>query len=306
MNHEPGTIASLLVLRGGALGDLLLTLPALLALRIKFPEASIVLLGTFPQATLARPQFVDETHDLNGPAFISLFGDVNHLEPLRPCLEGFDLAISFLSDPERRIEQNLLTLGAKKFLAGPHLLTADQHAGRQLFAPMEEIGAVWKERAPLLEVAPVAESVSGRIALHIGSGSAAKNWPIDHWSRLLVRLESAVSEIFLVAGESDLGRLDHLRRSFSSPKIRVLRNLPLLDLARNLASCEVFIGHDSGVSHLAAAVGVPTISLFGATDPAVWSPMGNRVITLRSPDHQMDSISVESVLARIFHTLVGS
>jgi heptosyltransferase-3 len=78
----------------------------------------------------------------------------------------------------------------------------------------------------------------------------------------------------------------------------VAHELPLRILGAVLARAGLFVGNDSGVSHLAAAAGAPTLSLFGPTAPEVWSPLGPRVVTLRAPGGAMSEISVDEVAAK--------
>jgi ADP-heptose:LPS heptosyltransferase len=73
-------------------------------------------------------------------------------------------------------------------------------------------------------------------------------------------------------------------------------HLPLRVLGALLARAALYVGNDSGVTHLAAAWGAPTLALFGPTDPAQWAPLGPRVRTLRAPDGRMPSLGVASVL----------
>jgi heptosyltransferase III len=93
------------------------------------------------------------------------------------------------------------------------------------------------------------------------SGSARKNWALDRFREVALRLAMPVR---WCAGPEET--LDG-----------AVRFENLYDLARWLASARVYIGNDSGITHLAAAVGVPTIAIFLATDPAVWGPRGDRV-----------------------------
>ena len=81
------------------------------------------------------------------------------------------------------------------------------------------------------------------------------------------------------------------------PGAVVARDLPLRVLAGRLAGAGLYLGNDSGVSHLAAAAGAPTLALFGPTDPAVWSPVGPRVETVASPDRTMAGLDVDTVYA---------
>ncbi|MFA5058011.1 MAG: glycosyltransferase family 9 protein, partial [Opitutaceae bacterium] len=80
--------------------------------------------------------------------------------------------------------------------------------------------------------------------------------------------------------------------------VEVSENLPLPALAVQLAQCRLFLGHDSGLSHLAAAVGTPCVLLFGPTDPAMWAPPGGHVRVIRRGE-TLDAIAIEEVLAAV-------
>ena len=101
--------------------------------------------------------------------------------------------------------------------------------------------------------------------------------------------------ILLVLGEAEMERWN-APPSADGRHVKVARNLPLPELAAALARCRLFLGHDSGVSHLAAAVGTPCILLFGPTDPAMWAPPGDHVRVLRRGE-SMDTIAVDEVTA---------
>ena len=294
-----GSALKILVLRGGALGDLILIFPALNALRARFANASIRLLGVFPHAKLAAPKFVNEVESLDAQALVPLFSSGEQLDRLRSKFEGYDLAVSYLSDPAKRVEKNLLALGIRQVLAGPHKpveKVGSSHAAIQFVAALEVLGARWQEPDPMLDAGPFEQ---GRIAVHIGSGSPAKNWPLDRWLKFLRVLEPDINDLFIIAGEADKDRLIKFRNSFQSAKAHIVENRPIRELADLLATCEFFVGHDSGISHLAAAAGTPTIALFGPTNPQIWAPRGKHVSIVRSDDHRMESISVEQVLAGI-------
>ena len=114
-------------------------------------------------------------------------------------------------------------------------------------------------------------------AIHPFSGSARKNWPLERFRELSNRLPYPVR---WSAGPQE--QLDGAVRLES-----------LYDLACWLAAARVYIGNDSGITHLAAAVGIPVVAIFGPTDPAVWAPRGARVRVIAGP---LAGISVEQVL----------
>jgi ADP-heptose:LPS heptosyltransferase len=73
------------------------------------------------------------------------------------------------------------------------------------------------------------------------------------------------------------------------------RDLPARVLGAVLAHAGLYVGNDSGVSHLAAAWGAPVLALFGPTDPAQWAPVGPRVKVLRAKDEKMESLERQDV-----------
>lgn len=74
---------------------------------------------------------------------------------------------------------------------------------------------------------------------------------------------------------------------------------PLVEVAQTSSEARAFFGHDSGLSHLAGVLGVPTVVLFGATDPAVWAPSGPAVRVVRAPGGQLASLTPATVLAAL-------
>ena len=80
------------------------------------------------------------------------------------------------------------------------------------------------------------------------------------------------------------------------------RSLSITELAARLARCRLFVGNDSGVTHLAAAAGCPTVALFGESDQRTWAPRGKRVSVIASTSRGMNGISVGDVssVCRIF------
>ncbi len=119
---------------------------------------------------------------------------------------------------------------------------------------------------------------AGFVAIHPFSGSPRKNWPLDRFGALCRSLPRAVQ--FCAGPEEALEN--------------AVRISNLYDLACWLAEAEMYVGNDSGISHLAAAVGTPVYAIFGPTDPVVWTPRGRNVhVFHRDP---ITDISVEEVL----------
>jgi ADP-heptose:LPS heptosyltransferase len=155
--------------------------------------------------------------------------------------------------------------------------------GSFVFSPDEDRAA----REAASSLAP------GFLAVHPGSGSPAKNWPADRLAALVDTLGGGRPWL-LVVGPADEEAAEPLCRC---PGALPFREPPVRVLGAVLGRAGLYVGNDSGVSHLAAAAGAPTLALFGPTDPAVWSPVGRRVETVRSPDRRMDGLDLASVRA---------
>jgi ADP-heptose:LPS heptosyltransferase len=140
----------------------------------------------------------------------------------------------------------------------------------------------------------IAEALpAGFLAVHPGSGSPAKNWPAGRFAELVRVLGE--TRWLVVRGPGDDAASEPLERS---PGVHVARDLPLRVLSALLARAGAYVGNDSGVSHLAATSGAPTVALFGPTDPALWRPLGPRVTVVRAGP-TMESIAVEEVSAAV-------
>jgi heptosyltransferase-2 len=147
------------------------------------------------------------------------------------------------------------------------------------------------------DIGPATSDPRLPVAIHPGSGSPRKNWPRERWTEMMARLEEPV---LLVLGDAEMEKWSapSVARlcSTDDKRIKVATNLPLPELAAALTRCRLFLGHDSGVSHLAAAVGTPCVLLFGPTDPAMWAPPGDHVRALRRGT-DLDTLGVEEVLS---------
>jgi len=119
------------------------------------------------------------------------------------------------------------------------------------------------------------------ICIHPGSGGAHKVWPLRNWHGLFhwIRRESSF-QAFLSIGPAD-ERIDEFSGAMREAGIPIVSGLSPLRLSALLSLCSLFVGSDSGVSHLAAAVGIPTLAVFGPSDPRVWAPRGRNVLALR-------------------------
>jgi heptosyltransferase III len=135
------------------------------------------------------------------------------------------------------------------------------------------------------------------LALHPGSGGERKNWALENWRELGDWLVDSMQPftLLVVIGEADESRAQQLKESWAKRPVCFAQNLPLPQVAALLERCAVFIGHDSGISHLAAAVGTPSLLLFGPTDPEIWAPVGENVRILRAPEGNLRALEFQTV-----------
>jgi heptosyltransferase-2 len=104
--------------------------------------------------------------------------------------------------------------------------------------------------------------------------------------------------LLVISGEADETRAKCLAREWKDNNVRFAKNLPLPKLAAVLEN-SIFIGHDSGISHLAAAAGAKCVLLFGPTDPEIWAPLNEKVHVIRSKTGALEDIDVAAVSAAI-------
>ncbi|MFM8682398.1 MAG: glycosyltransferase family 9 protein, partial [Chthoniobacterales bacterium] len=209
-----------LVIRGGALGDFLLTLPVLCALREASRHLEIL---AYPQFTaLAREAgLVAGGRSIEYGPLAGFFARGAIQDPnLRDYFATFDVALSYLYDPDGIFAENLRASGQKRFVAGPHKPGSKGHAIDQLAAPLAELGVPMMERAVGIRL-PTSESRPPIVAIHPGSGSKTKNWPVAHWEALAGELLATHPSIRLaiVGGEADGTELESLAKFRSHERV---------------------------------------------------------------------------------------
>ena len=296
----------ILVARGGAIGDFVLTLPVFQALRERWPDAWIEVLGYPRIASLGTvSKHCDRITRVESPLFTPLFGIDGQIPgETRAFLSEFDLILSYLHDPDRHFERRVQECTEARFLRGTPLPsnTSTSHAARVLLRPLSELGLTPNVIQPriLCPTPASALPLSERyLVCHPGSGSPTKNWPLDHWLELIQwLLDEAPWRLAVVGGEADHAQLARIRAVFSADRVSLWEGLPLPELAVRLAQAAGFIGHDSGISHLAAAVGAPVRALWGWTNADVWQPLGEDVRLVHAPEG-LAKLDTETVIQEV-------
>ncbi len=291
---SPAAVRHILIWHQGALGDLLLAGPALTAVSRHYPKARLTALGHPERWGLFTNSLpLDEVWDSGEARWVPLFQD----GPLRPefkeTLARFQLALIFSPQPQPHLAAHLDQAGlpAVRWLPsfpamGPEAVGAIQarHLGGLGFhyvpAPFHlELNLAQDEALPELP------GPGPWLAVAPGSGHPLKNWPLAHYYEVSRALgwEYGLKVLWL-AGPAEAAMLPYLEGLARAQGQVLLANHPLARVARVLSHCQLYLGNDSGLTHLAAAVGQPEVfALFGPTDSRVWAPLGPRVRTLRAP-----------------------
>jgi ADP-heptose:LPS heptosyltransferase len=268
----------ILALRAGALGDTLLVLPAIAALRSRVgPAGSVELVGRAPAIELCLGAgLATRVHSIERSLFLPFFQESADDRELRSFLKPFDRIVAWTEFP-------LVEKGEIPLLRASPRPPPGVHASDHLFAALAPLGIRGPAPTPSLEIdrgsrlAALAFlekhgiSPAQFIALHPSSGSARKNWPKERFRELASKVVGDGLRLVWIEGEADREVVASLSAATESA---VARDLPLKVLAALLAQGRGFVGNDSGVTHLAAAAGARTLALFGPTDAAQWGPRG--------------------------------
>ncbi len=303
---------TILLIRPDHVGDVLLTFPAIDALKAARPEARLVaLVGPWSAPVISASPHLDLILTLPFPGFArnpARRGAAPSLEPyrlvwrwarqLRALHAG--TAIVFRPDhwwgamlawlagvPERIgyahpdvapflteaiplrqahvVEQNLALL--RRWVDMP--ARRDIHLSYPVDPDERSATRTWLEGLGLPPGAP-------RVVIHPGSGTKIKQWAPEHWASVADRLAIRFgAPILFTGGDHELRLIQTITGQMSAAAINLAGETPLVRLAALYQSATVVLGPDSGPLHLAAAVGAPTVTLFGPADPAEFGPWGD-------------------------------
>lgn len=282
-----------LIVHGGALGDLILSLRLVEALRRS---------GARQVSLLARPTSariciacgaIDDLRDIEAGGFHRLFGSEDELpSEAREWLGTHNIAINTLGDPEGVIAEKLRAAGVAHTISIDPRPREDlsDHVSDQWLSDLKVHGVNGHVGPPRL-VVPVSlraeahqvlqayrEGVADRpILLHPGSGGRDKCWKTECFVELSEVLRRRGFLPIFVLGPVEMERLSADEIASLRAAAKTIENPTLELLAGLIAEAGLFVGNDSGVSHLAAAVGAKTLTLFGPTNPVIWRPLGENV-----------------------------
>lgn len=289
-----GGPSTLLAVHPGSLGDVLLSVSALRALRRAWPahELTLVARGEIGRLLEACRE-ADRILPIEGPVLTELLAGARVPPLLAGCLRRCAAAVCWMADPgpERALEEILREAGVARILVrSPHDPGVEAaHAADRYLEILRPWGVQPPEGPPTLRLAGGitpggdADGAPGPaiIAVHPGSGSAAKCLDGRRLASAVQTVCDGHRSLLLLGGPADEAHVATFRGHLRGLDPVILQHRDLVTVAAALTRARVFIGHDSGITHLAAMLGVPTVALFGPTDPSRWAPRGRSVRVLR-------------------------
>ena len=263
-----------LVYHSGALGDFLSIFPLLEIWRAN-TKSHITLLGRPEYGVLAQMSgLIDNTLDIDSKENLVFFSET---EQELTSIQFFRYSHCILFAKK----DSPLVVNAEKYCNGI-VLSQDPFPSSEIHVVDYHCQLI-KEyitlhcSAPITPVLKISKGInefsSGAVVIHPGSGSKKKNWAFSNYLYVAEKIRDRGLQIVWITGPAE--------ERFTFPVCdTVYNNRPLSDLVNLFSQSALYIGNDSGVTHLAAASGCSVIAIFGPSDPAVWSPRGETKVTV--------------------------
>jgi ADP-heptose:LPS heptosyltransferase len=290
-------LTKILVVHPGALGDTLLALPVLDALKTRFAPASLHLLG-HPSLVHLLPgrSVVDAMISVEGYEYTEFYRGLAMAPAANRFFRQFQIVVVWATDPDGHLHETLSALGIPRIVVcSPGLREPDRRHATARFqgtvsawlgsvpVSLSRVSCTERDRAIGLDWLHRHRGADARpmVAVHPGSGSCRKCWWPERFAAVSRGLLEDGVDVLLLEGPAEVELTAELERHLQPLQPLRLRHASLPTVLGVLAHCSTFLGNDSGLTHLVAATGLSTVAIFGPTDPAVWGPRGDRVINLR-------------------------
>ncbi|OCC16189.1 ADP-heptose--lipooligosaccharide heptosyltransferase II [Dissulfuribacter thermophilus] len=257
----------------GALGDLLISVPCILTVKELENSFNSTLIARGEQARLlTQLGVVKDFIPSNSSCLLSLFNNQSN-----EIIEGARAVILFTRNPNSDLSATLKRLKGSSFkIINTNPYTSNNGPRSLYIYQIEQAKSLYgiKDGRTILNRVPCERSPSNSIIIHPGSGGKRKCWPSEKFRELALALKRHFIDIRIkmIIGPTEEERIHDFRPLFDITGIELIRNAALIDIYNELKSSLLYIGNDSGISHLAAFTGIPTIIIFGPTDPAIWAP----------------------------------
>ena len=269
-----------LLIRPGAIGDFVVSLPAMECLRCDYLEVW----AATQNVPLAR--FAHHARSIASTGLDLL--ELAEPDPrLLAALRGFDSIVSWYGARRPEFRDCVAALGLPfRFFPALPPEGGGMHAVDFYLNQVRTIADCPSDGVPRIACPVISRDCA---VIHPFSGSRKKCWPLERFQELGRRLAARMPVALCAGPEDDLSS--------------AVRFSDLYELACWLRSARIYIGNDSGPTHLAAAVGTPVVALYGASDPAVWAPRGPQVALASAPS--LEAIAVDQVESLVNYILGG-
>ena len=300
---------NILLFHQGALGDFILTWPLALGLARVFAQSRVFYVTGSQKGALAEKAIKTESVDVEG-GWHQLFSSEPRLpEAATRLLAGAHQVISFVSGPDDLWARNVRAIAPEAGLVTMATVPPEGFAGHvtdhlagQLKAfPVIEAAMDQMLRSVRSRGLGLTRAGDGAVVLHPGAGSVKKCWPAERYLGLAARLVEQGRKVRVILGDVErekwpAGRIEEFERV-----AEVCSAGTLTELMNRILGAAAFVGNDSGPGHLAAMLGIPTVSIFGPNDPTRWRPIGPRVTVVTGPWEDIDTGRIINALSSSGH-----
>lgn len=287
-----------LIVHPGALGDVLLSLPAIRMIRQVFASHEIVLMTQNQVGRLLQMcGEINQVWSMEGSVLSALYGEHPALHTsIRKVLSRTTHVVGWISDRGNRLSRNFRNLGIRhvRLISPKEAMLRSRHMSERYVETLEKWGSCFAigriDFSPLTMrgVRHVEDGCNERdtrtVFIHPGSGGSYKCLPCETLGCLVREMAGdPLVRVVICEGPGDRDAVGCLLEVVGDTPHDMLRGKTLEEMSRLLIHADVFLGHDSGLTHLAAAWGVPTVAIFGPTDPDQWRPLGTHVVVQQGP-----------------------
>jgi hypothetical protein len=289
----------ILVLHPGGLGDSILSFPAIALLRRQWPSANVTLAGNIDHLAPIAASYAERIRSLSTLPIPCLYANEDLLPEETVFWKSYDRIISWTGSGNPTFEKRLRELRPDACIGTWKPKPGDMRHVSRLFAdslrPIISFKNTLDPARIYLDSKTRTEGArwlvehgwnkrDAPIAIHPGAGSVTKRWPLERFIGLARHLAGPKQKTLLVMdGPAEPGLARQMVQALSMPGVILMEEAPLGLLAALIEKCCLFVGNDSGLAHLAAALDVPCIVLFGPTLPDHWAPLGPNVCIVRNP-----------------------
>jgi len=321
----------LIVRQHNQMGDMVCATPALRAVRRAFPGAQLALI-TAPvnhevvrhNPDLDRVLLFDRAVWRSPPRLLRFLGEVRRFRPdLAVVLNSVSFSVTsawiaaasgapvIMGGDSRPFGWDLSRhLYSLELPSRPEL---DRHAVLHNLAPLEAVGIAAAGLETIVVPSPGEREAAAALlaglppdgalcVIHPGAGKRANLWPAERFAAIAARAAATGQRVVVLQGPADGATMGRFTAALAGEagaaargRILTAASQPVGVCAALLARCDRFLCNDTGLMHVAGAVGAPTLALFGPTDPTLWKPLSPAVRALRGESDRLDTLGVEAV-----------